>query len=269
MIPFKLIKRLLLIPKCTSCGERLKPIGENTSSTYGKLCFCESCHRKWLTARATSCPNCGNIAEKCLCHSDFFKKFQQNIPALCFYDQSPQSVEGKIIFTAKRVNDKELFEFLALELIPSLTKTLSAKGIEGENCIFTWIPRKRSSISKYGFDQGKRICEEVAKGFGGKPCQLFIRIGGKEQKNLKSRDRIKNADRSIILNYNASFICNGSRVEMAEYIQGKHIVLIDDVLTTGATLQKGVSLLKDIGADVTVACLAKTPLIASKSKNTR
>jgi predicted amidophosphoribosyltransferase len=43
-------------------------------------------------------------------------------------------------------------------------------------------------------------------------------------------------------------------------IQGRRVLLIDDVVTTGATLQAAARLLKDAGATVWVATLAYQPL---------
>ncbi|MFY0641019.1 MAG: ComF family protein [Bermanella sp.] len=51
------------------------------------------------------------------------------------------------------------------------------------------------------------------------------------------------------------------RNSLAQQIKGKNILLVDDVLTTGATCHAAALVLKKHGAkSVTLACLARTPL---------
>ena len=137
--------------------------------------------------------------------------------------------------------------------------------ISGEDCIFTWVPRKYFSIAQSGLDQGQKLCYQIAAGFGKKPCQLFSRVGGKEQKTLNGSERDKNAEKSIALNYKLSHIPSKPTSNIEEFIKGKNIVIIDDIITTGATLKNAVTLLQKAGAGkVIVTCIAKTRAVSGK-----
>ena len=260
MKPLTLLKRLIFIPKCIACGELLEPIPQNTAMTYGKICFCNSCLAKWEKAKSETCRVCSKTADMCSCIPKYFKDLQGNIPSLCFYSPKTEKTQNRVILTLKKINDAEAFEFLSVELLPQIVKMLAARGIDGENCIFAWIPRKRSSIAKYGFDQGQKLCEAIAKGFGQHAYPLFRRLGGKEQKKLGTAEREANAEKCIVLNHAMIRFpkqCNENC--LGSFLNQKCVVIIDDVFTTGATLKRGVELLKSEGVDtVIVACIAKS-----------
>lgn len=264
---FTVIKNLIFPPACGGCGERLAPLASNNAVTYGKVCFCDRCLREWTAAKDEKCSKCAKTAEYCSCVPPFFKNLQPNIPSLCFYHPQNDDVPGNVIITMKRVYDSELFEYMGLELLPKLVGTLEKMQISGEDCIFTWVPRKSSSIAKSGLDQGQKLCRQIAAGFGKKPCQLFLRVGGKEQKTLSSSEREKNAEEAVSLNFPLSHISSRFGISNIEdLIKNKNIVIIDDVMTTGSTLKNAVTLLQSAGAHrVVVACIAKTQANKLKS----
>ena len=263
---FSIIKNLIFVPKCAACDERLSPIPEKGSLTYDKICFCKDCGEKWERAKAQMCPKCGNLSEDCTCSPKFFYKHQPNIPSLCFYHPDSGDVQSKTIITLKRRDDDELFEFLAIELYPKLKKTLDAMKTDGKDCIFTWVPRTDRSAAKSGFDQGKKLAERIAGLYGAKAYPLFLRTGGREQKKLNKQGRAKNAQKSIKLNFSMRKIPLKLREsELSALLRGKSIVIIDDVLTSGATLRRAVELLRtQHPAKIVVACIAKTEEKSSK-----
>lgn len=263
---FAVVKNLIFVPTCASCGERLSPIPEKGNMTYDRVCFCKSCAEKWEMAKTEMCPACFNVSGKCTCTPDFFFKYQPEIPSICFYHPDSQDVQSKAIISMKRRCDTELFEFMAIDLYPRLNSTLNKMGISGEDCIFTWVPRKASSINESGFDQGKQLSNSLAKLFKAKSYPIFLRIGGKEQKKLDKTGRRANAKRSIKLNSSLSgFPLWIKEKNIEEFLGGKNVVIIDDVLTSGSTLRQAVELAKSAKAKNTVvACIAKTYLKGDK-----
>lgn len=256
----RFIKNLICVPRCASCNLRLSPFPETDEITHGKICFCEKCRAKWQTAKAEPCPVCYNLSEKCNCTPDFFFKYQPDIPSLCFYRPHSGDAPSRAIITMKRRLDVELLEFMATELYPKLEKTLGKMGVDGKDCVFTWMPRKRNAIAENGFDQGRELCIRLAKIFGAECRPLFIRIGGREQKRLDKSARKSNAEKHFKLNESMKGFYPAQRSKGLEaFLKDKNVVIIDDVMTSGATLRRGVELLSQSGvANVAVACIAKS-----------
>ncbi len=259
---FEILKNLFFVPKCISCNERLSPVPENEPVAHGKMCFCEGCLKKWERAKGALCPVCSNISALCSCHSSFFKDKQPSIPSVCFYNPESNNVQTRAILKMKRTNNSQYFEFMAEELAPSLEKVFKRMALAPEDCVFTWIPRTNSAIAENGFDQGKELTIRVAQIFDGAVQSSFTRLKGKEQKLLSKKDRSKNAEISIFLkdsNRKPPLGFKNKRIKAEEPASNKAVVIIDDVLTTGATLKRGVELLKKSGVEtVIVACIAKT-----------
>ena len=259
---FEVLKNLFFVPKCISCNERLSPLPENEIVAYGKVCFCSDCLKKWERAKGTLCPVCSNISALCSCHPSFFKDKQPSIPSVCFYNPDSNNVQTRAILKMKRTNNAQYFEFMAEELAPSLEKVFTRMALDPKDCVFTWIPRTDAAIAENGFDQGMELAKKVAQRFGASVQPSFTRRRGKEQKLLSKKDRSKNAETSIFLKnpkHKNPFDRKGKRVKAEDLASNKAFVIVDDVMTTGATLKRGVELLKKSGAKtVIIACIAKT-----------
>ena len=264
----RLIKNLIILPRCASCDQRLSPFPEKGNMIYDKLCFCSDCAENWHRARAEACPNCYNRSPKCTCTPDFFFNYQPDIPSLCFYHPDSNDTQSRAIITMKRRLDGDLFDFMAIELYPSVESLLSRLGLSGKDCIFTWVPRKSSAISKNGFDQGKELATSLAKLFDTRPCPLFLRTGGEEQKKLDDKKRKRNVQRSIKLNHAMLELRSGRKEpDVTTLVSGKSVVIVDDVMTSGSTLRRAVELLISANAEnALVVCVAKTCAKAGKKK---
>lgn len=114
-------------------------------------------------------------------------------------------------------------------------------GLEVPDCV-TWAPLSRKRLRQRGYDQARLLADEVAWLYGQKAVPLLGKVRNtKAQSSLTAGQRQENAKDAY------AFIGK-------ERLDGKRILLVDDVVTTGATLSACVKLLCQAGA-AEVVCL--------------
>lgn len=111
------------------------------------------------------------------------------------------------------------------DILPALPK----------DTILSYIPTATSRVRVRGYDQSRLITRELAKKRGLEVARLLVRHGQTRQTGATRSQRIKQAEKhyGLASGYN---------------LKGKTIVLIDDISTTGATLEAAARVLKKAGA---------------------
>jgi len=102
--------------------------------------------------------------------------------------------------------------------------------------IITWVPLSRRRLRKRGYDQARILAEETAKILG-LPCLKLLekRVDTKPQSGISNAENRKK---------NASGVYACCAPERAK---NKQILLVDDIVTTGATLSECAAMLKKAG----------------------
>ncbi len=102
--------------------------------------------------------------------------------------------------------------------------------------LLTYVPMTKKAFKKRGYNQAELLCAQLAR-LSGKPMGevLVKKKETEQQKSLGRREREENLTG-----------CFG--VIEKEAVKGKKILLIDDVMTTGATVGEISSVLKKAGA---------------------
>ncbi|MCH5200024.1 MAG: ComF family protein [Oscillospiraceae bacterium] len=116
--------------------------------------------------------------------------------------------------------------------------------------IITYVPMRRRDKLRRGYNQTAIIARELGQ-LADKPCKPLLKKvrDTSQQKTLGAADRRKNVK--------DAFAYRSSRD-----ISGKTVLIIDDVCTTGSTLNEAASKLKYAGAKaVSAAVFAKTKKI--------
>ena len=123
-----------------------------------------------------------------------------------------------------------------------------AEAFSGEFDLVTWVPISAQRKRERGYDQAYLLAQETAKLWDTEPVQLLTKTRhNAAQSTLNSAS----ARRANVLGVYET--CNASAWK------GKNILLIDDILTTGATLAECVRVLREDGAkNVVCATLART-----------
>jgi ComF family protein len=148
-------------------------------------------------------------------------------------------VQNRLIYTVKQTRDRRTVDFLAKELWCSMKELLKEESIEQEQVILTYIPRSAMAKLQYGTDQAKELARAISR-LSGIPMESLIRRKGgraNSQKKLDPIARYKNAKNS----FDAALGCDVD-------LKGKTVLLIDDIVTTGASMAVGTRLLRKMGA---------------------
>ena len=111
----------------------------------------------------------------------------------------------------------------------------------------TYIPISNKSLNERGFNQCEYIAKELAFRNNFKVVNTLKKVREvKTQKTLSKEDRFDNIKGTF-------------QVRDRKLTEGRNFILIDDVVTTGATLSEGVRALKENGAaEIKILTLAKS-----------
>lgn len=126
---------------------------------------------------------------------------------------------------------------------PLVAESLAYHGVQAD--VLTWAPVSRARKRERGYDQAEQLCRALSKLLGIPARAMLVKtVDNKAQSSLDSLQRKAN----VLGVY-------GTINE--EEFAGKRVLLVDDVITTGATLSECSRVLLTAGAcDVTCAAIA-------------
>ena len=118
----------------------------------------------------------------------------------------------------------------------------------------TWVPLSRARLRSRGYDQAKLLAEEVARRLN-LPCDRLL----EKTKNNRAQSKTTSV-RERFENVKGVYRCAGSAA-------GEKILLVDDIVTTGATLSAAAAELEKAGA-LSVAGLTVAGTVRDRDKTT-
>ncbi len=233
----KLIKFLFPLKyTCNLCGREI------FSGEY----FCDDCKREITYNDKTICNHCGrrtfNNEEYCVSCSGRETHFDKARSVYVY-----AGALKPLIANFKYNNKKYLAQIFAKELSLLYYKNFF-------NCDFVlFVPMSEERKEERGYNQAEVLAEEFCKLTKLELCKDCL-IKSKETQRQATTESAK--DRR--LNLKGSF-----KVQNKQKIKGKHLILIDDVMTTGATVEIICEQLKKAGAKailvLSVASVSKGP----------
>lgn len=198
----------LFPPVCVCCKKVL--------STQEQVPFCKECFELL--------PTCESKEPKDVQDVNIAKCY-------CLYQYNKYDVKG-IIFHTKNYYSKRFAVFVANEMKKKLKKHNLLRQID----TIAFCPRKKSNIKQFGFDQGEEMAKYLSIATSIPYDEYILRKGrAKDQKFLNSSQRIENVKRIYFFN-------------KGKCVNGKIVLLLDDVVTTGSTVKACAKLLKENGA---------------------
>ncbi len=224
-------------PKCLSCGE----LHTEYDMRKAPPALCDVCGEKLNKASRLACKHCGQSFLTCTCASDILVE-NGVIKIMKFSGYFPDrqdSPELALLYRLKKKGIREATELVAEKLTEVIIRNHKSYG----GYTVTYPPRSRKNIKKYGFDHTEMLARRVASKLN-IPFEATAKRTGKakEQKGLTAEERRENAFGTLtpIKGINSA---------------GKRYIIVDDVLTTGASVAAMADLLHKNGAAETVAAV--------------
>ena len=205
---------------CVLCGA--------SADDAGRGVLCKGCDGTLPTHPQVACPQCGIATQDAMVCGE------------CLAD-SPAFDATVTVFAYRYPLDHLLHSFKYASNL-ALTEFFSARMIErvrGRGRVFPDVlmpmPLARMRLSERGFNQALLIAENVAEDLS-LPLERYVLQRVREtrpQTGLTWSDRRANVK--------GAFACSKD-------LTGKHVAIVDDVMTTGATLNEAAKVLKSRGA---------------------
>ena len=239
------LNRLLFPPRCAACRGLLPFDAEG-----GDTVLCPDCRGDWEREKLRKCPECGRAMIDCICMPDNLRNAGcAGLFRLTEYDAvNFYGTVNSVVNNLKRSNNKDDFNFFAEQIASALKIKLAKYTLEADEVIVTYAPRSRRARSDYGFDQSELLSHEVALSMGAEHRRLIhrrFRLFDRRQKKLGVFGREMNARSAL------------REGKLSEPIKGRAVVVVDDVITTGATTSVCVEILRSMGAGVVFcACIS-------------
>lgn len=184
--------------------------------------LCDLCSQQ-LKALPERCYRChrvspgGRTCQQCRRHTDLFA-----VRPYTSYEGLAKQLVWQLKFDGAQDAARDLARLLAVGPLP-------------EQAVLVPVPTASSRVRQRGYDQARLIARGVAVETGVTYADCLKRLGQHHQVGAGRAQRVTQ-------------LKGAYRCARPKSVQGAHIVLIDDVLTTGATLEAAAAVIRAAGA---------------------
>lgn len=155
-------------------------------------------------------------------------QFLDSFAAVWYYEESVRSSLLRFKFGGARSYASAYGRFVAMKLLE-----IQPEGFD----LLTWIPVSPMRKLRRGYDQVQLIANAVGKELGMTPVPTLKKI-----RHNRPQSGIRDAAKR------RANVLGAYRVVTPEHLTGKRVLLLDDILTTGATMSEAARMLKTAGA---------------------
>ncbi|MBE7024558.1 MAG: ComF family protein [Ruminococcaceae bacterium] len=228
------ILRLLFPPKCVFC----RAVTENENFAVCQSCLLQIPHNR------RACKICGApldtvygdmVCVHCRKHRRAFTKAY--VPFL--YKDTVRTAILQFKFGGRKASAVTFASFILMKM-----RELEADRPD----LITFVPMHFIRLGSRGYNQAALLAQALGEKLNVPVCATLRKTKNTmPQSRRRGRDRRQSLGDAFALRRNTD-------------IQGKRILLLDDVITTGTTLNRCASVLKKAGADeIQIATVAATP----------
>ena len=210
---------------CHSCGAVI-----DSTRTYG---LCDDCITKFSWAGGSVCAKCGKPLPETALHDTCYDCRTTQHAFDRGYTCASYGLYERMLISEFKERSKDHIGHAIAEVM--------ADRIAGESLspdILTAVPAGRWKTAKRGYDQTEIVAQSLARRIGIRYLELLVRT-----RHTRTMRQLGAGERRA--NVQGAFSILKGRDSI---IAGKKILLIDDVYTTGSTLDACAAVLKEVGA---------------------
>lgn len=219
-------------------------IQDITNLVFPKIC--PGCKRPLLKSENSLCLHClSNLPERLTLNTEELKKrFYGRLQlgeAYSFLLFKRKGITQNLLHSIKYNGNQKL----GLELGTIFGERCKSLGLFEKVDVVVPIPLHKSKLRYRGFNQSTLIAQGLASSLGILLDEISVirKIKTTTQTKKTRMERWKNVDQTFKV--------------ITNKLQGKHVLLVDDVITTGATLEScGQTILAAGAGKVSIGCLA-------------
>jgi len=202
--------------------------------------FCCACGRRLMLNEETICVNCldnlpltyikgkqGNMVERMFWDD---KICVRRANSFIYYE--PESLYSRIFFKFKYYKQPEIAVAFGRMMAQDLAGTDFFEGID----MIVPVPLSKERLKKRGYNQSERLAMGISEITGLHIEAEAVRrtVDNPTQTRLRESDRIENAK-------------NIFKLARPELVSGKHVLVVDDIITTGSTIRSFAHTLAEAG----------------------
>jgi len=205
--------------------------------------LCKNCENEIVFLQMQCCPNCRRPQkEGRFCHEKCAKNFGFDQLIVCL-KYSKTNLISKMAIQFKYKFSKEMAEILGKIMKHQFANF--SHNFKTENTVLIPVPLSAERMKFRGFNQAALLAKYLEKNFNRMKFYDCMKRenGGEQQAGKTRRERLMNLENKIYLD-------DG----FATFLKDKNIILIDDIATTGTTLNECSRVLKNAGVK-NICCL--------------
>lgn len=238
------LRNLFFPPVCVGCRELIAIPDFRREAP----CLCPACAAKWERETEEQCGICQRPVGQCDCVTDAMRAAR--IPlfrkVLYYRHGTRDPIQNRMVYRIKEAPDRRTVRFFAEQMAPAVREILALTKWDPADCALVPLPRSKEKRLATGTDQAEALARSLGGLTGIRAVKLIVRVphSEREQKGLSVAERKKNASSAFRIS------------ERVRLPHSAHLLLVDDIVTTGASMAASAKLLKRAGYSDFVALAA-------------
>lgn len=227
--------------KCISCGEFLT----------GEEFLCSSCKKQVVVNKPPYCTCCGVSLQDCRCRKR--SRAYKMAVAPFYYEGAVKNA----LLRLKYKKAEEVSFYFGASMQQCIEERLYGVPID----LITCVPSTPERIAERGYNQAQTLAEQIN-------ASAFSWLSEAPERDYKLLKKTDSGTMQHLLGAEArrQNIRDSFHLNKGRKIEGKTILLVDDILTTGATAEELTVLLRLHGAKAVYIATAAVTRIDDKSK---